>query len=80
MIAKERMLSMASITQNKKDGKVISYKFKACIGRDEFGKQIFRCNPCKLGQISIYGRKKGKPKGRQRAIRGQSKGRQRATL
>ena len=38
---------MASITQNKKDGKVISYKFKACIGRDEFGKQIFRCTTWK---------------------------------
>ena len=39
---------MASITQNKKDGKVISYKFKACIGRDEFGKQIFRCTTWKV--------------------------------
>lgn len=44
---KKGMLSMASITQNKKDGKVISYKFKACIGRDEFGKQIFRCTTWK---------------------------------
>lgn len=34
---------MASITQNKKDGKIISFKFKACVGRDEFGKQVFRC-------------------------------------
>ena len=38
---------MASITQNKKDGKVISYKFKACVGRDEFGKQIWRCTTWK---------------------------------
>ncbi len=38
---------MASITQNKKDGKVVSYKFKACVGRDEFGKQIFRCTTWK---------------------------------
>ena len=38
----------ASITQNKKDGKVISYKFKACVGRDEFGKQIFRCTTWKV--------------------------------
>ena len=38
---------MASITQNKKDGKVISYKFKACVGRDEFGKQVFRCHTWK---------------------------------
>ena len=34
---------MASITQNKKNGKVISYRFRTCVGRDEFGKQIFRC-------------------------------------
>ena len=39
---------MASITQNKKNGKVISYKFKACVGRDEFGKQIFRCTTWKV--------------------------------
>ena len=39
---------MASITQNKKDGKVISYKFRACVGRDEFGKQIFRCSTWKI--------------------------------
>lgn len=38
---------MASIMQNKKDGKVISYKFQACIGRDEFGKQIWRCTTWK---------------------------------
>ena len=39
---------MASITQNKKDGKVISYKFKACVGRDEFGKQVFKCSTWKV--------------------------------
>ena len=39
---------MASITQNKKYGKIISYKFKACVGRDEFGKQIFRCSTWKV--------------------------------
>lgn len=38
---------MASITQNKKDGKIISYKFKVCVGRDEFGKQIWRCTTWK---------------------------------
>ena len=31
---------MASITQNKNDGKVVSCKFKACVGRDELGKQV----------------------------------------
>ena len=34
---------MASITKNLKDGKIISYKFRACIGRDDAGKQIWRC-------------------------------------
>ena len=34
---------MASIKANKKDGKTISYKFRACLGRDENGKQIFKC-------------------------------------
>ena len=34
---------MASIIPNSKDGKIISYKFKACVGRDDCGKQVFRC-------------------------------------
>ena len=34
---------MASIYPNKKDGKVVSYKFKAFLGRDEYNKQIIRC-------------------------------------
>jgi len=38
---------MASIIQNKKDGKVISYKFQTYVGRDEFGKQIWRCTTWK---------------------------------
>ena len=38
---------MASITQNKKDGKIVSYKFRACVGRDEFGKHIFYCSTWK---------------------------------
>ena len=33
---------MASIKLNKDgSGKIISYRFRACIGRDEQGKQIF---------------------------------------
>lgn len=31
---------MASIRENKKNGKVISYRFISCLGRDENGKQI----------------------------------------
>ncbi len=34
---------MASIYPNKKDGKIVSYKFKAYLGRDEHNKQIIRC-------------------------------------
>lgn len=33
---------MASIQEKVKNGKVISYRFKACLGRDENGKQICR--------------------------------------
>ena len=47
---------MATLTQNKKDGKVISYKFKACVGRDEFGKQIFRCTTWKVPDSLIPSR------------------------
>ncbi|MBR5779762.1 MAG: site-specific integrase [Clostridia bacterium] len=34
---------MASIYQNRKDGKIISFKFKLFLGRDENGKQLFKC-------------------------------------
>lgn len=36
----ERELSMATVIKNTKDGKVISYKFRAYLGKDELGKQI----------------------------------------
>ena len=36
------MLSMATITPKEKDGKIIAYKFRACVGRDENGKQVCR--------------------------------------
>lgn len=39
---------MASSIQNKKDGKVVSYKFKACVGRDELGKQVWKCTTWKI--------------------------------
>lgn len=47
---------MASIIQNKKDGKVISYKFQTCVGRDEFGKQIWRCTTWKAPDALIPSR------------------------
>lgn len=34
---------MASIYPNRKNGKIISFKFKAYLGRDEDGKQLFKC-------------------------------------
>ena len=33
---------MATISKNRKEGKLISFKFRAYIGRDEKGKQLFR--------------------------------------
>lgn len=37
------MLSMASVYPSNKNGKVVSYKFKTCVGRDEQKKQVIRC-------------------------------------
>lgn len=34
---------MASITPRKKSGRIVSYKFKTCVGRNKQGKQVFRC-------------------------------------
>ena len=34
---------MASITPKRKSGRIISYKFKTCVGRNAQGKQVFRC-------------------------------------
>ncbi len=34
---------MATIYPNRKDGKILSFKFKAYLGRDMQGKQIFKC-------------------------------------
>ena len=39
---------MASITPHIKNGKIISYKFRACVGRDEVGKQVFKCTTWKI--------------------------------
>lgn len=47
---------MESIIQNKKDGKVISYKFMVCVGRDEFGEQIWRGNTWKAPEGLIPSR------------------------
>ena len=34
---------MASITEKMKDGRIVSFKFRACVGRDQNGKQVFKC-------------------------------------
>lgn len=48
LATKKGMLSMASITANEKDGKIISYKFRTCVGRNEDGRQIFKCYTWKV--------------------------------
>ena len=44
----ERMLSMATITPKEKDGKIIAYKFRTCVGRDENGRQVSRATTWKI--------------------------------
>ena len=34
---------MAYIQEKLKGKKIVSFKFKACVGRDDNGKQIFKC-------------------------------------
>ena len=34
---------MAAIQEKVKGGKIVSFKFKAYMGRNEEGKQVFRC-------------------------------------
>lgn len=33
---------MATITPKEKDGKIVAFKFRTCVGRDENGKQVSR--------------------------------------
>ncbi len=40
---------MASITENKKNGKIVSFKFRVFIGRDDEGKQQFKTKIWKHG-------------------------------
>ena len=37
------MNSMATIQEKIKGKKIVSFKIKVCVGRDEKGKQVFRC-------------------------------------
>ena len=34
---------MASVYHNRKNGIIVSFKFKVCLGRNADGKQIFKC-------------------------------------
>lgn len=34
---------MASVLEKVKNGKIVSFKFRTCLGRDEHGKQIIKC-------------------------------------
>ena len=34
---------MATIQEKIKGKKIVSFKIKVCVGRDEMGKQVFRC-------------------------------------
>ena len=38
---------MATVYPNIKNGKIVSFKFKVFLGRDENGKQIFKCKTWK---------------------------------
>lgn len=38
---------MAQIQEKVKNGKIVSFKIKVFLGRDEAGKQIFRCKTWK---------------------------------
>ena len=35
--------TMAAIQEKVKNGKIVSCKFKVCLGRDKSGKQVFKC-------------------------------------
>ena len=43
LIVRKDGKEMASIKEKVNGGKVVSYKFRACLGRDKDGKQIFKC-------------------------------------
>ena len=39
---------MATITPKEKDGKIIAFKFRTCVGRDENGRQVSRATTWKI--------------------------------
>ena len=42
---------MATITPKEKDGKIIAYKFRTCVGRDENGRQVSRATTCFISKL-----------------------------
>lgn len=40
MLNAERIFIMATVIENKKNGKTVSFKFRAYLGRNEIGKQV----------------------------------------
>ena len=43
VVSRRKVASMATIQEKIKGKKIVSFKIKACVGRDEKGKQVFRC-------------------------------------
>ncbi len=46
---------MAAITPKEKDGKIIAYKFRVCVGRDENGRQVSRATTRQVPENLSYG-------------------------
>ena len=42
-LCRRKAVKMAYIQEKLKGKKIVSFKFKACVGRDDNGKQIFKC-------------------------------------
>ena len=40
---RRKAVKMATIQEKIRENKIVSCKFKSCLGRDENGKQIFKC-------------------------------------
>ena len=49
---------MATITEKKRNGKVVAFKFFHCVGRDEKGKQHFRTTTWKPPENLSYAKAK----------------------
>lgn len=51
---------MAAIKENhRKDGSIVSYRVRACVGRDEMGKQVWRTTTISIEQVEDEAAKQG---------------------